>query len=157
MSDQHPITRIDPTGWMVIHPKQIAQRHRIGESDEFESVDVNLEYWSEREYNLHGFHHPSVFNLFRNARKQQTYARMHMHDGERFTELSKIVWFDARYLPQVTEDEIMRLEKAKGKHGREMWRPVYPGLPDRLSEIEFAERQMHAWAARAAELRKAES
>jgi hypothetical protein len=149
------ITHIDPTGWMVIHPKQIAQ------VEHYEVVDGEpLSRWSSHAFNLHGFNHPSIFGLFRNARKQQQASVAQRLGGvitsdPRYRELSKILWFDARYLPQIHEDEIMQMEKIASEHGWDTWRPKFPGLPDRLSELEFAERQVQQWGLRAEELRKA--
>ncbi len=87
-------------------------------------------------YVLHGLQYPSMFKTARNAIATAAHRSTPFY-VERGFQPSIVFRFEPAMLPIVTPDDIFK----------------YPGLADRVTELEFAERQIDAWSTYAARLR----
>jgi hypothetical protein len=122
--------------------------HELSEVREARFIEANDDDLPDRCYRLdgkihelHGGQHPTLFRTLKMATKAKrdghTYVRRDEID-ERFRPPGgKILLFEPALLRELAPDQTLD----------------HPGLADRLTELEVAERQMQLWADRAAHLR----
>jgi hypothetical protein len=91
-------------------------------------------------HEIHGGRNPTLFQTLKMAHKaardRYTWVKAPTPGTPRKRPVGRVFLFDVNQLAEVTGDGVFEM----------------PGLADRLTELEFAERQMQLWAERAAAL-----